>query len=1065
MAAVLVCCLAATLLPGVRATAQSSLVINVAAGGDVVSAANQVLAAGGGTINLAPGTYNIKSSIVLGSNTTLNGAGATTVLLGPPSPHTWPMVTEIGVACSNITIQNLVVDGNIPRGAYLVTPSGTNNPYSSNGIDLYSATYNVNNVTLQNLEIRNTEEGLHTGDGSNYLISNIYVHDNNPGSFAHNAYLTATSNVTVTHSRFLNAHAGSGLHLNFGNTGILITKSEFSGNLQEGLSNQSGSGNTVQDSIFNNNGVDGVYSASPNVLVQRSVAGYNGDGGFYNIGGTGQYNYLFGLGNLNGLDELYGLGGYGVTDLDQINTTTPNVYEAEFADGPTGATDTADWTTAYSGFSGAGAVDFNANHLTNGLLSFSHVGVVSAGNYSITFRYSNGSSGTLSMPLTVNGVAQTPISFPATASNSTWSTVSVTVPLNAGNNVIQISPSGSAAPEIDNLTVNTSTPSVPAAPTALTATAVTPYQVNLTWNAVAGAATYTVYQNGSPIAENVVATSYTDTHIFFGASTLSYTVVAVNQGGAGAVSSVVSVTTPIDTPAGLQVAAGNGAGNYLNWMSANGASYYNVKRATVSGGPYTTLAGVTNTTNLTSTNFEQTYEDAAAAVGTTYYYVVSAVDANGKESANSYEVGMRTPLTPQTITFAAVPSQAVGNTLTLTATASSGLPVSYAAVANGVCTVSGNVVTFVTTGSCGINASQAGNSTFAAAAAVGQVITVVTPVAQTITFAAVATQTSGTSLALTATASSGLPVSYASTTPGVCTVAGSTASFPAGGTCTITASQSGGGTYSAAPSVMQSFTVLQAQTITFNAIATQHVGTPLNLSGYATASSGLAVTWTYVQNGNCTISGNTVTFVNSGACGIIANQAGNATYAAAAPVGQVVQVAAALQSQTITFNAIATQRVGTPLNLSGYATATSGLPITWTYVNNGNCTISGTTVTFLNGGACGIIANQAGNATYAAAASVGQVVQVAAALQSQSITFKTIATQKVGTPLNLSGYATASSGLAVTWTYVNNGNCTISGTTVTFLNAGACGIIANQAGNASYAAAPAVGQVVQVAAK
>jgi hypothetical protein len=256
--------------------------------------------------------------------------------------------------------------------------------------------------------------------------------------------------------------------------------------------------------------------------------------------------------------------------------------------------------------------------------------------------------------------------------------------------------------------------------------------------------------------------------------------------------------------------------------------------------------------------------------------------------------------------------------------------------------------------------------------------------------------------------------------------------------------------------------VLQSQTITFNAIATQHVGTPLNVSGYATASSGLPITWTLVNNGNCSISGTTVTFINAGACGIIANQTGNATYAAAANVGQVVQVAGPLQSQTITFNAIATQNVGTPLNVSGYATASSGLPITWTLVNNGNCSISGTTVTFLNAGACGIIASQAGNATYAAAANVGQVVQVAGPLQSQTITFKAIATQKVGTPLNLSGYATASSGLPITWTYVNNGNCTISGTTVTFLNSGACGIIANQPGNGTYAAAAAVGQVVQV---
>ena len=728
---------------------------------------------------------------------------------------------------------------------------------------------------------------------------------------------------------------------------------------------------------MNLNQLYGDYNSVNNLLVQRSIASYNQSVGFYNIGGSGAYNYIFGVGNVGGLDTLYGLGGYGITDLDLVSTTTPNVYEAEFADGPTGATDTADWTTAYSGFSGAGAVDFNANHLTNGLLSFSHVGVVAAGNYSITFRYSNGSGVTLSMPLTVNGVARTPISFTSTGSYSTWSTVSVTVPLASGNNVIQIAPSGTAAPEIDNLTVSTTVPSVPAAPTGLTAAAAGPYQVNLTWNATPGAATYIVYQNGLPIAANVVATSYTDTRIFFGKSALSYTVAAVNQGGTSAVSSAVSVTTPIDTPAGLQVAAGSGAGNFLNWMSANGASYYNVKRSTVSGGPYTTLTGVANTTNLTSTNFEQTYEDASAAVGTTYYYVVSAVDANGKESANSYQVSMLTPLTPQTITFAAIPSQAVGNTLTLAATASSGLPVSLSSTTTAVCTLAGSAVSFKTTGSCTITASQAGNSNYLAAPSVAQTVTVVTPVAQTITFAAIATQTSGTSLALTATASSGLTVSYASSTPSVCTVSGNTASLLAGGTCTLTASQSGGGTYAAASSVKLSFTVLQAQTITFNAIATQHVGTPLNLTGYATASSGLAITWTYVNNGNCTISGTAVTFLNSGACGIIANQAGNANYAAAPSVGQVVQVAAALLSQNITFKTIATQKVGTPLNLSGYATASSGLAVTWTYVNNGNCTISGTTVTFLNAGACGIIANQAGNASYSAATAVGQVVQVA----------------------------------------------------------------------------------------
>jgi hypothetical protein len=980
LGAIAIACLGFCLLSALQAKAQ--LVINLPAGGNLPAAVAQITAAGGGTINLAAATYNLTSTLKIPSNITINGQGSSTILLGPQTPYTWDLIDDAAEGVSNITFSNFVVDGNIPRGAYLVTPSGTNNPYQGMGINFNAYTYPFVNVTLQNIEVRNAGEGIHLALMSGLTLNQVYAHDNVPGSFAHNVYLVDSTNVTVTHCRFDNAHAGDGLHFDFGGTNYLITKSEFNGNIGYGILSQSPtSGATIQDSIMDLNKLYGDYNSVNSLLVQRSIASYNQSVGFYNLGGSGAYNYLFGVGNVGGLDTLYGLGGYGVTDLDLVSTTTPNVYEAEFADGPTGATDTADWTTAYSGFSGAGAVDFNANHLTNGLLSFSHVGAVAAGNYSITFRYSNGSSGTLSMPLTVNGVARTPISFTSTGSYSTWSTVSVTVPLASGNNVIQIAPSGTAAPEIDNLTVNTSVPSIPAAPTGLTATAVGPYQVNLTWKASPGAATYNVYQNGLPIAANVVATSYTDTRIFFGESTPAYTIAAVNQGGTSALSSSVSVTTPIDTPAGLQVAAGNGAGNFLNWMSANGASYYNIKRSTVSGGPYTTLTGVTNTTNLTSTNFEQTYEDASAAVGTTYFYVVSAVDANGKESPNSYQVSMLTPLTPQTITFAAIPSQAMGNTLPLTATASSGLPVTYTSTTTTVCTLTGSIVTFQSAGSCTITASQPGNGNYLAATSVAQTVTVVTPVAQTITFAAIAAQTSGVPLTLTATATSGLPVSYASSTPNVCTVSSSTASLLAAGTCTLTASQPGGGTYAAATPVTQSFTVnaaQQPQTITFNTIATQHVGTPLNLTGYATASSGLAITWTYVNNGNCTISGTTVTFLNAGACGIIANQAGNASYAAAPAVGQVVQVAAALLlSQTITFKTIATQKVGTPLNLTGYATATSGLAITWTYVNNGNCTISGTTVTFLNPGACGIIANQAGNATYSAAPAVGQVVQVA----------------------------------------------------------------------------------------
>jgi PKD domain len=88
---------------------------------------------------------------------------------------------------------------------------------------------------------------------------------------------------------------------------------------------------------------------------------------------------------------------------------------------------------------------------------------------------------------------------------------------------------------------------------------------------------------------------------------------------------------------------------------------------------------------------------------------------------------------------------------------------------------------------------------------------------QTISFTStapgVATVGSSTYTA-TATATSGLAVSFSSGTPSVCSVLGSTASFIAGGTCTIDAEQVGNEEFVAAPEVQQSFAVAPAPTHT-----------------------------------------------------------------------------------------------------------------------------------------------------------------------------------------------------------------------------------------------------------
>ena len=87
-------------------------------------------------------------------------------------------------------------------------------------------------------------------------------------------------------------------------------------------------------------------------------------------------------------------------------------------------------------------------------------------------------------------------------------------------------------------------------------------------------------------------------------------------------------------PAGLTATAGDGQ-VALAWNSAVGAVSYDIKRATTSGGPYTTITSVTGATGHT---------DTGLANATTYYYVVSAANAAG-QSANSAEASA-TPLSP-----------------------------------------------------------------------------------------------------------------------------------------------------------------------------------------------------------------------------------------------------------------------------------------------------------------------------------------------------------------------------------------------------------------------------------
>ncbi len=192
----------------------------------------------------------------------------------------------------------------------------------------------------------------------------------------------------------------------------------------------------------------------------------------------------------------------------------------------------------------------------------------------------------------------------------------------------------------------------PAAPTGLTATPSTG-TVTLTWNSNTEGDLYgyDIYRSTTPGGEtnrlNLVrskTSAYTDTNVA-GTRTYYYVVTAVDTNfNSSADSNEVSATVPADStppaaPSGVSATAGDTIVS-LDWNNntepdING---YNVYRSTTSGNSYTRLNGAL----LTSSD----YNDTSVTNGTTYYYVVTAVDTSLNESANSSQVSAKPQLNP-----------------------------------------------------------------------------------------------------------------------------------------------------------------------------------------------------------------------------------------------------------------------------------------------------------------------------------------------------------------------------------------------------------------------------------
>ena len=191
-------------------------------------------------------------------------------------------------------------------------------------------------------------------------------------------------------------------------------------------------------------------------------------------------------------------------------------------------------------------------------------------------------------------------------------------------------------------------------------------EISLGWSASAGATSYQVWRGLQPfVAGTLIAQpaspSYHDTALKNG-SKYYYVLAAVGPGGVSTYSAQLSAT-PLaaipSAPTDLNAKAGN-LRIGLAWNPSDGATSYQVWRATSSKGSYARIAAPTTTS----------YTDTLVANGSTYYYQVAAADGAGVSNFSDVASATAVALTPP------VPTDVVGkagNTeVTLTWAASAG---------------------------------------------------------------------------------------------------------------------------------------------------------------------------------------------------------------------------------------------------------------------------------------------------------------------------------------------------------------------------------------------------------
>ncbi len=432
--------------------------------------------------------------------------------------------------------------------------------------------------------------------------------------------------------------------------------------------------------------------------------------------------------------------------------------------------------------------------------------------------------------------------------------------------------------------------------------------------------------------------------------------------------------------------------------------------------------------------------------GTTTITASQAGNAN-YNAATSIDQALAVSKLNQTITFGALPSKHAGDLpFALTATASSGLAVSYASSNTAVATVSGSTVTVVGSGTTTITASQAGNATYNAATSIDQGLSVLKGT-QTWLGSLPTAGGYGNDITVTLQLSSGLPYTLTSSDPNIATVAFNGTDHiisPKGiGTTTLTASHPGNATFEAATTITADLVISKGtQTIVVDDIPSKTF-----LDGFfpviATASSGLPVTFDPLPlNSVVSVNNNIVSSFSSFNGTITARVAGNDFYL---PAEKIINIIIARADGTLTMDPIPEKVLGA----APFSPIVKGVSFTPSYTlsstNPSVATISSGRVQIVGKGSTNIYAVTNSTTSY----TPSSIFQTLVVKEDHTITFGELPSKTLGdAPFDVT--ASSSAGLPVTFSTSDPAVAAVEANTVTIKGVGQVMIIAS-AGNGTYA--------------